>query len=248
MSRPWIQRCSALLLCLMLMLSCSTSAFAYYNNNGDGDGDDSGVTVEEVTPMPEPTPTVPEPEPVSEPQGQITPAGNLSLLDDLDYSARGGLQFMTVTTRSGHVFYIVIDRTANSQNVYFLNQVDEYDLMSIMSDAEKAQLEQDQQHLQQSQYPQNVVPVQPENNPAPAETPAQHTSQQFSVGNNLTMLAFFGGIGLLIVLAFYFLKIKPKKNGGGFEEDLDFEDDEGYENEDEPEWEDPNEHPDNEQQ
>ena len=69
---------------------------------------------------------------------------------------------------------------------------------------------------------------------------SQKPSQQFSIGSNLTMLAFFGGIGLLVVLGFYFLKIKPKKNGGDFDEDRDFEDDEGYENEDEPPFENPN--------
>ena len=126
MKTKWLRRSFVLLLCMVLMLGSSTSAFAYYN---DEEGND-GVTVEEVTTTPEPSPVGQEPEPAQEPQGQITPDGNLSLMDDLDYSARGGLQFMTVTTRSGHVYYIVIDRTANSQNVYFLNQVDEYDLMS----------------------------------------------------------------------------------------------------------------------
>ena len=153
---------------------------------------------------------------------------------------------MTVTTRSGHVYYIVIDRTANSQNVYFLNQVDEYDLMSIMSDAEKAQYEQDQK-TQEQQRPQNVVPVQPADDQQQSQTTSQKPSQQFSIGNNLTMLAFFGGLGLLVVLGFYFLKIKPKKNGGDFDEDPDFEDDEGYENEDEPQFENPNEQPKDEQ-
>ena len=236
MKNKWLRRCLVLLLCMVLMLGSNTSAFAYYNDEESNDG----VTVEEVTTTPEPSPVVQDPEPVQEPQGQITPDGNLSLLDDLDYSARGGLQFMTVTTRSGHVYYIVIDRTANSQNVYFLNQVDEYDLMSIMSDAEKAQYEQDQK-TQEQQRPQNVVPVQPADDQQQSQTPAQQPSQQFSIGNNLTMLAFFGGLGLLVVIGFYFLKIKPKKNGGDFDEDLDFEDDEGYENEDEPPFENPNE-------
>ena len=235
METKWLRRSFVLLLCMVLMLGSSTSAFAYYN---DEEGND-GVTVEEVTPTPEPSPVVQDPEPVQEPQGQITPDGNLSLLDDLDYSARGGLQFMTVTTRSGHVYYIVIDRTTNSQNVYFLNQVDEYDLMSIMSDAEKAQYEQDQKTQEQTR-PQNVVPVQPVDDQQQSQETSQKPSQQFSIGKNLTMLAFFGGIGLLVVLGFYFLKIKPKKNGGDFDEDRDFEDDEGYENEDEPPFEDPN--------
>ena len=39
-------------------------------------------------------------------------------------------------------------------------------------------------------------------------------------------------IGLVVVGAFYFLKIKPKKNGSTIDEDLEFYDDEEYENED----------------
>ena len=124
-----------LLLLLLSTLLCQSgaTALAYTNEGGN-----PGVTVEEPEPSPSPTPA---PTPAPTPEGQITPDGNLSLVDDLDYSARGGLQFMTVTTRNGHVYYIVIDRTANSQNVYFLNQVDEYDLMNVLSDGDKEQLE-----------------------------------------------------------------------------------------------------------
>ena len=230
MLKKWVRVLLLLVICLALTLGNTSAAYAYYNDEEANEG----VTVEEEpSPTPAPTTTPQQAEPVPQPQGQITPDGNLSLLDDLDYSARGGLQFMTVTTRSGHVYYIIIDRSSNSQNVYFLNQVDEYDLMSIMSDAEKAQYEQDQARpSNQSQYPQNVVPVQPEGNPAPTETPTQHSSQQSRIGSSLTMLAFFAVIGILIAIGFYFFKIKPKKEGADFDEEIDFEDDEEYVNED----------------
>ena len=127
MRKRFLHRGAALLLCLMMVLGTATTAFAYSDEGSEGSAVEVVETPTEAE-APSETETLVESVPTEEAQGQITPDGNLSLVDDLDFSDRAGLQFMTVTSKDGHVFYIVIDRTANSENVYFLNQVDAADL------------------------------------------------------------------------------------------------------------------------
>ena len=65
----------------------------------------------------------------------LTPDGNLSLIDDIGSSTRSGKQFITVETRNGNVFYLIIDRDdEGEETVHFLNQVDEADLLALMGD------------------------------------------------------------------------------------------------------------------
>ena len=215
-----------LLLCLTVLLGTATSAFAYYNE--DEANEDNTVVVEEPA---EETPAETE-TPATEPQGQITPDGNMTLVDDLDYSSRGGLQFMTVTSKDGHVFYIVIDRTANSENVYFLNQVDAADLLALMNDEQKEAYQKEQEARQQEQQA-TVTPVQTETQtPVETQQPQQTETEKQPLNNNMVMIAVFGVIGIGVIAAYYFLKIKPKKNGSSIDEDREFYDDEEYENED----------------
>ena len=70
----------------------------------------------------------------------FTPPGNLSLIDDFlqieipgtEDTEQVEKQFITVQSKSGNTFYIVIDRNGETENVYFLNLVDEADLMALI--------------------------------------------------------------------------------------------------------------------
>lgn len=109
----------ALLLSAVLCIGMATPAFAY-----------GGEPVEEAE-QPVLTSTT------DEENGALTPEGNLSLVDDYhtSYSDGSGQQFITLVSKSGATFYLVIDRNAKGQQtVHFMNLVDEVDLLTLMEE------------------------------------------------------------------------------------------------------------------
>ena len=148
-----------------------------------------------------------------ETSGALTPEGNLTLVDDYhtDYSDGSGQQFITLVSKSGATFYLVIDRNAKGQQtVHFMNLVDEADLLALMEEedadaytAEKEAAEQDK------------LKAEEEAKKAAEEAAASGTEQPKE--NKVTKIASgFLGVVVLIALAaggiFYaFAKQKQKK-------------------------------------
>lgn len=68
----------------------------------------------------------------NEDTSQLTPEGNATLVDDFG----GSKQLITITTKAGNYFYILIDRDSKDKNnaVHFLNQVDDADLTALIKD------------------------------------------------------------------------------------------------------------------
>ena len=118
----------ALMLSVALCAGMAAPAFAY-----------GGEPTEEVE-QPVLTSTTDEEDVVTvtdEETGALTPEGNLTLVDDYhtDYSDKSGQQFITLVSKSGNTFYLVIDRNAKGQQtVHFMNLVDEADLLALMEE------------------------------------------------------------------------------------------------------------------
>ena len=150
-----------------------------------------------------------------ETSGALTPEGNLTLVDDYhtNYSDGSGQQFITLVSKSGATFYLVIDRNAKGQQtVHFMNLVDEADLLTLMeedaADAYTAEKE---------------AAAQAEQDRLKAEEEAKKAAEEAASGeeqpkeNKVTKIASgFLGVVVLIALAagggFYaFTKQKQKK-------------------------------------
>lgn len=68
----------------------------------------------------------------------LTPDGNLTLVDDIGPVTGEGQQFITLVTKAGNYFYLVIDRDEKGEEtVHFLNLVDERDLFTLMEEDEQ---------------------------------------------------------------------------------------------------------------
>ena len=122
-----IKRFGALLLSAVLCIGMAAPAFAY---EGDSTPVEQPVLPEIVEE--EDTVTI-----TDEESGALTPEGNLTLVDDYytNYSDGSGQQFITMVSKSGATFYLVIDRNAKGQQtVHFMNLVDETDLLALMDE------------------------------------------------------------------------------------------------------------------
>lgn len=137
-------------------------------------------------------------------------AGNGQLLDDITDDETK--QFLTVQTKNGNTFFMVIDRSRNSENVYMLSLVDENDLAEF--------LEEEPEPVEEQKPAVIIEEPQPEPEKA-----------GMNMGAVLTILV----LGVGVVGGYYYFKIlKPKREEEEAEsEDLEFYDGGAYTNEDE---------------
>ena len=199
------KKIGALLLSAVLCIGMAAPAFAY--------GDDTAPVEPPVLPevVEEDVVTI-----TDETSGALTPKGNLTLVDDYhtNYSDGSGQQFITLVSKSGATFYLVIDRNSKgAQTVHFMNLVDEADLLALMEEEAADAYTAEKEAAAQAE--QDRLKAEEEAKKAAEEEAASGTEQPKE--NKVTKIASgFLGVVVLIALAaggiFYaFAKQKQKK-------------------------------------
>ena len=151
-----------------------------------------------------------------ETSGVLTPEGNLTLVDDYhtDYSDGSGQQFITLVSKSGATFYLVIDRNSKgAQTVHFMNLVDEADLLALMEEEDADAYTAEKEAAAQAE--QDRLKAEEEAKKAAEEAAASGSEQ--TGGNKVTKYAatFLGVLALVGLVAgggiYTFMKQKQKK-------------------------------------
>ena len=229
---------AALCTCLMLMGGFSVTAFAQGTDPAPtatpaADAtNDSNVVVEETEDSP-----------------ALTPEGNAALVDDFG----GNKQLITVTTKAGNYFYILIDRANEDKEtaVHFLNQVDDADLQALLEDGKAAPetctctakcaagAVNTNCPVCKTNMTECTGPEPEPQEPEETEQPQEDEAKSTGMGGLVVFLvvALIGGGAAL-----YFLKFKKPKadtKGGDELDEYDFGEDEDDEDEPAPEDEEP---------
>ena len=179
---------------------------------------------------PEPATEIPATEgPAAETElNPFTPAGTGTVIDTA--TDGDGKEFYTIMTPTENVFYLVIDRQRETENVYFLNAVTEADLLALAEISETPEPE----------------PAPVEQAPAPTPEPEPDPVPEPEKGGGMGMILFVVVVVLIGGGAGYYFKIyRPKQQQADPEDDFDYEggeselydgDEYGAEPDDDPPW------------
>lgn len=157
----------------------------------------------------------------------LTPDGQGTVLDNATDSE--GKEFFTITAANGEVFYLVIDRQRNGENVYFLNGVTIADLMALAEPGVDLPYTSTQEP---DPDPAPTPSVEPEPDPEPESKGGSNAGTLILA---LVVIAVGGGAG------WYFKIYRPKQQrisevkedyGGEYDLPEDYGEDEA------PDWED----------
>ncbi len=154
-------------------------------------------------------------------EGPLTPAGNLSLVDDIGEAEASGKQFITVVTKSGNYFYLIIDRDEDGkENVHFLNQVDEEDLFALLDEEDAARLRTEMTVPEPTEEPEVIVTETPEIVLDPDKEP-----KSILPGVMILLLLLIGGAGTAV----FILQKKKKEAAETVDPDADYVEEEDAE-------------------
>lgn len=223
------KRLAVLVMMGAMMLGSATTAFAQSNENAETTQQTETTTESESTDtndlVLEETDTSDEDPGEGIDRGDaFSVPGNGQVLDDIkDGSTK---EFLTIVTKNNQTFYVIIDRSSTTDNVYMLSNIDEDDLQEFLKEASADKEEEKPAVI----LPEKTVT---EDEPAVPETESDKKETESDQAKNAGMgLILIAAVGALAA-AYYFKIYKPKQN---VDEDTDnegLEDAEDYEEVDE---------------
>ena len=213
------KKVAGVLLGVMVLFSASTTAFAYVDPSAETTNTEAAQTEtvqNKETEKPANKGGLPENNTTEKKEDAFTEPGNGEVQDDIQNGS--SKEFLTITTKNNNTFYLVIDRSSTSQNVYLLSQVDENDLKEFV--------DQEKEPATVTPTPQVVIDENKTEETDKKEEIAKPEKEKMPQANMGAMAAILI-LALGGVAAYYYFKIyKPKK-----EEEDDFEE-EGLETSD----------------
>lgn len=165
---------------------------------------------------------------VSEESKTDYPKGNGTVIQNVDNDVVDR-QFVTMQSKNGNTFYLVIDKDSEgNESVYFMNLVDEYDLLAFAEDFP------DEVKEKQDSSVSNLVDSNFEDSLSDeSENVMEQTSTNESKGGN-SMIIIIIGVLAIGGGAFYYFKVYKNKIKNAKQADYSYED-EDYEEETENE-------------
>ena len=150
--------------------------------------------------------------------------GNGEVLDNVT-DEKSGKEFYTITTANNNTYYLIIDHSSNTKNVYMLSMIDENDLKEFLSEEEP-------------EVPEDTgtePSVDFGDEPSGDDTPDDSEPEEPKKDNNI-----LGTVLIILVLGaiagggyFYFKIYKPNKEAQISDEDMEYVDEGVTINEDE---------------
>lgn len=201
-NRKWSKKLAAAVLAAAMMVGTSMTAFAYVD---PGAAETAAEAVTETSTSDTGQEQNAEEEPVLEESSDtaFSTPGNAQLEDAITEDSTK--EFLTITTKNNNTFYLVIDRSANTENVYMLSQIDENDLQEFLDSEGTTENPSNQPSIvleeTEKQTNETVEETKPEEKGTEESKPSQNMAGLFGI-----LLLAGAGAG-----AYHYLKIRKKK-------------------------------------
>ncbi len=197
--------CAAIAAAMGITLACTMPAAAFSNGEAGQEKTETAETTEKTGPLEEQAPDEAEPTPFSMP-------GNGKLVDDVEDDGTTK-QFLAVQTKNGNTFYIVVDRSGSTENVYMLSLVDENDLAEFMEEPDSG----DGQEEDETAEPALDLETSADGEAADGQEEDEKQEESRGMGGIIPVILILGGCAA--GLCYYLKAVRPQKKDDIAEEE-----------------------------